>query len=53
MVEGFLGVASRMWGEEEARILRPAIERVAKAVRKVEGFELDPVDEPWKPPGEA
>ena len=45
-------VASQRWGEEEARILRPALERTAEAIRDIEVFELDPDDEPWRPPGE-
>lgn len=51
-VEGLLLVASQRWGEEEARILRPALERTAEAIRDVECFELDPENEPWRPPRE-
>ena len=52
-VEGLLAIASQRWGEEEARVLRPALERTVEAIRDVEGFELDPGDEPWRPPREA
>ncbi len=52
MVESLLIAASQRWGEEEARVLRPALERVAKAIKDIEGFELNPGDEPWRPPRE-
>jgi hypothetical protein len=51
-VERLLLVASQRWGEEEARVLRPALERTTEAIRDVECFELDPGDEPWRPPRE-
>ncbi len=52
-VEKLLDAARERWGEEEARMLMPALERVAEAIREVEGFELDPDEEPWKPSREA
>ncbi len=48
-----MDAARERWGEEEARLLRPALERVAEAIREIEGFELDPDEEPWKPSREA
>ena len=48
-VKVLLLAASQRWGEEEVRVLRPALERTAEAIRDVEGFELDPGDEPWWP----
>jgi hypothetical protein len=53
LVDGLLVIASQKWGEEEARVLRSALERTAEAIRDVEGFELDPGDEPWRPPKKA
>ena len=52
-VESLILVASQRWGEEETRVLRPALERTVEAIRDVEGFELDPGDEPWRPPRKA
>jgi hypothetical protein len=51
--EKLLDVARERWGEEEARLLKPALERVAEAIYEVEGFELNPDEEPWKPSREA
>lgn len=53
LVVKILDAARERLGEEEARLLRPALERVAVAIREVEGFELDPGEEPWSPSGEA
>ena len=53
LIEKLLDVARERWGEEEARLLRPALERVAGAIYGVEGFELDPDEEPWKPSREV
>jgi hypothetical protein len=52
-VEGLLVIASKRWGEEEATVLRSALERTAEAIMDVEDFELDPSDEPWRPPRKA
>ena len=52
-VEKLLDIARERWGEEEARLLKPALERVAEAIYEVEGFELNPDEEPWKPSREA
>ncbi|MCW4020006.1 MAG: hypothetical protein NWF14_02075 [Candidatus Bathyarchaeota archaeon] len=51
--EKLLDVARERWGEEEARLQKPALERVAEAICEVEGFELNPDEEPWKPSREA
>jgi hypothetical protein len=51
--EKLLDVARERWDEEEARLLKPALERVAEAIYEVEGFELNPDEEPWKPSREA
>ena len=48
-VEGLLLVASQRWGEEEVKILRPALERTAEAIKDVERFELNPDNEPLRP----
>lgn len=50
LVETFLAIASQRWGEEEATVLRSALERTAEAVMDVKDFELDLSDEPWRPP---
>lgn len=52
-IEELLDAARERWGEEEARLLKPALERVAEAIYEVEGLELDPDEEPWKPSREA
>ena len=38
--------ATTRWGEAVAEELRPALERAAEMVRKVEGFHLEPEEEP-------
>lgn len=53
LVVKILDAARERWGEEEARLLKPALEMVAEALCEVEGFELDPGEEPWSPSGEA
>lgn len=42
----FFERAKERWGEEEARALKPALERIAEAVWKVERFELGIEEEP-------
>jgi hypothetical protein len=46
----FLERAKERWGEEEARILEPALKRIAEAVWKVENVELGIGEEPGNPP---
>lgn len=46
----FFERAKERWGEEEARALKPALERIAEAVWKVERFELGIEEEPSNPP---
>jgi len=53
LVEAFLAIASQRWGEEEATVLRSALKRTAEAIMDIEDFELDPSDEPWRPPRKA
>jgi hypothetical protein len=53
LVEAFFAIASHRWGEEEAIVLRSALERTAEAISDVERSELDPSDEPWRPPRKA
>ena len=50
LVRRFLEEARERWGEEEARLLRPALERAAEAVWEVEGFEPGVEEEPYNPP---
>ena len=51
--ERMLGTAEEMYGPEEAERLRPFLERLSEAVWKVQGFELEPGDEPSSNTGEA
>ena len=53
LVEAFFTIASHRWGEEEAIVLRSALERMAEAISDVELSELDPSDELWRPPRKA
>ena len=50
LVESFLKRAREMWGEKEARLLGPALERIARAVWEVEAFEPGVEEEPYNPP---
>lgn len=43
--------ATRRWGEEAAQELRPDIERAVEAIRQIEGYKLEPEDEPSRQPG--
>ena len=51
LVESYLERARKMWGEEETRLLGPALERIARAVWEVEAFEPGVEEEPYEPPG--
>ncbi len=46
ILERMLGTAEEMYGPEEAERLKPFIERLSESIRKVQGFELEPGDEP-------
>ena len=46
VTDTMLRTAAERWGEEEAERMRPVIERISEAVRKVQAFELEPGDEP-------
>jgi hypothetical protein len=46
IVERMLGTAEEMYGPEEAARLKPFIERLSESIWKVQGFELEPGDEP-------
>ncbi len=46
IIKSFYEGAKERWGEEEARALKPALERIAEAVWKVERFELGIEEEP-------
>jgi hypothetical protein len=45
----FFERAKERWGEEKARALKPALERIAEAIWKVERFELGVEEEPSNP----
>jgi len=49
-IKDFISRAKERWGEKEAQQLGPALKRVAEAVWEVEGFSLEPEDEPTTPP---
>lgn len=49
LLKEIFDAARERWGEEEARLLEPALEGMAEAICEVEGFELDPDEEPWRP----
>lgn len=46
ILERMLGTAEEMYGPEEAERLKPFIERLSESIWKVQGFELEPGDEP-------
>ena len=46
IIQSFYEGAKERWGEEEARALKPALERIAEAVWRVELFELGVDEEP-------
>jgi hypothetical protein len=46
----FFERAKERWGEEEARALKPTLDRIDEAVCKVERFELGIEEEPSNPP---
>ena len=52
-IEDFISRAKERWGRKEAQQLGPALRRVAEAIWEVEGFSLDPEDEPTTPPGDV
>jgi len=52
VADTMLRAAAERWGEDEAEKMKPVIERISKAVRKVQEFELEPGDEPSQRHGE-
>jgi hypothetical protein len=53
IIQSFLEAAKKRWGEGEARTLRPALERIAEAVWRVECFELGVEEGSSNPPVEG
>ena len=53
ILEEMLRRAGESYGQEEAERLRPFLERLSEAVWKVQGFELEPGDEPSGDPREG
>lgn len=53
ILEEMLRRAGERYGEEEAERLRPFLERLSESVWKVQGFELEPGDEPSSYTGEG
>ena len=47
-----LRTAEERYGPEEAERLKPFLEKLSKAVWKVQGFELEPEDDPSGDPRE-
>jgi len=52
ILERMLGTAEEMYGPEEAERLKPFLEKLSEAVWKVQGFELEPGDDPSGDPRE-
>ena len=52
-IEGLLKMASERWGREEVERLRPSLEMVAETIWTLEGFPLEPFEEPEGPAGEV
>ena len=46
ILEWMIGRAEEMYGRDEAERLKPFIERLSESIWKVQGFELEPGDEP-------
>ena len=46
ILERMLGTAEEMYGPEETERLKPFIERLSESIWKVQGFVLEPGDEP-------
>jgi hypothetical protein len=46
ILEEMLRTAGERYGPEEAERLKPFIERLSESIWKVQGFELEPGDEP-------
>lgn len=52
ILEQMLRTAEERYGSEEAERLKPFIEKLSEAVLKVQGFELEPGDDPSGDPRE-
>lgn len=52
-IQSFLEAAKEIWGEGEARTLKPTLERIAEAVWRVECFELGVEEGPSNSPEEG
>ena len=48
LVERLLGEAASNWGLEEAESMRAVIEGIADAIIRVDSFNLEPRDEPFR-----
>ena len=46
ILERMLGRADKIYGPEEAERLKPLLESLSGSIWKVQGFELEPGDEP-------
>ncbi len=51
-IEHLVKRAVERWGQEEVDQLRSALERIADAIWLVDGFKMEPNEEPAKPVGE-
>ena len=52
ILEQMLRTAEESYGPDEAERLKPFLERLSKAVSKVQAFELEPGDDPAGDPRE-
>ena len=48
LVERLLGEAASNWGFEEAESMMAVIEGIAEAIIRVDSFNLEPRDEPFR-----
>ena len=51
ILEWMLRTAEERYGQEEAERLKPFLKKLSEAVWKVQGFELEPGDDPSGDPG--
>ena len=52
ILEWMIKTAEERYGQEEAERLKPFLEKLSEAVWKVQGFELEPGDDPSGDPRE-
>lgn len=48
-IDSLLKKAVERWGEDEVELMKPALERIAKAIWTIQSYHLKPDEEPEKP----